>query len=106
MSTQQALNRICDMQQMAVLAGSSTQLPDPRTDSGVHTPERVVIQTLSTNLQPIFIKNNIDVAGDGSTGGYEMPPGCNLILPVSDYKDFYVISSSGTQSIQVTFIAG
>lgn len=106
MSAQTPLNSVCDMQQLSVTAGAPTQIPEPRVDSSVHQPERVVVQALSTNSAPIFMKNNIDVAGDGSTGGYELPAGSNIMLPVTDYRDFYLISSSGTQTVQIIFIAG
>src|SRR5690606_33473668 len=92
-----------DMIQM-VVTGTAAQLPTPNPVSGVDFPERVVLQTLSTNTHPIFLKNAADVAVDGSTGGHEMPPASNLELAVKDYTTFYAISASGSQRLQITFL--
>ena len=106
MSTPEPLDTIADMQQLSVGAGAPVQMPDPTVASGVRTPEKVVVQTLTTNTYPVFIKNNIDVAGDGSTGGYELPPGSNIVLPITSFKSFYLISTAGTQAVQIAFLAG
>ena len=92
--------------QLSVDNITAVQLPAPDVGDGVKMPERVVVQTVSTNTAPIFIKNASDVAIDGSTGGYEMPPGANLILPLVDYTQFYLIASAGTQAVQVIYLAG
>lgn len=96
-------NLFGDMQQMTV-TGAAAQLPTP-DPAVVHMPERVVVQALSANTRSIFIKNKSDVAIDGSTGGYELPPGSNIILPITAYQEFYLICN-GSQKAQVMFLAG
>lgn len=97
---------IADMQQLTVTDGVAVQLP-VATD-GVRTPESVLLQSLSTNTNPVFVKDKNDVAIDGSTGGHELPAGSNISLPLSggNYREYYLISSSGDQKIQVTYLAG
>ena len=98
-------NTIADMQQMTA-TGVAAQLPAPQVAEGIKTPERVILQTLSTNTAPVFVKDAANVAADGSTGGHELPAGSNIILPLSggQYQLYYVISSAGSQKIQVTYL--
>jgi hypothetical protein len=106
MATAEPLDTIADMQQMEVTDGASVQIPEPTVSSGVKQPEKVVLQTLTTNDASVFCKNNSNVAIDGSTGGYELPPGSNIVLPITEYRTFYCIAATGTQKVQVTFLAG
>lgn len=85
---------------------TAAQLPEPSPDSGVDFPERVILQALSNNTASIFLKNKDDVLGDGSAGGYEMPPASILELPIKDYTTFYAISSAGDQNLQIIFLGG
>lgn len=99
-------NTIADMQQVTATTTASA-LPDVSVASGEKTPERVLIQSLSTNTAPVFIKNADDVAVDGSTGGHELPAGSNILLPLSGglYKSYFIIASTGSQKLQVTYLA-
>ncbi len=98
-------NTIADMQQVTV-TGPAAQLPTPNVAEGIKTPERVILQALSTNTAPIFVKDASNVATDGSTGGHELPAGSNIILPLSggQYNLYYVIASAGSQKLQVTYL--
>jgi len=99
-------NNIADMRQILV-TNSAIPLPPVNVASGEKTPERVIVQALSTNTAPCFIKNASDVAVGGTSGGHELPAGSNIILPLTGghYKEYYIIASAGTQSIQLTYLA-
>ena len=85
---------------------TATQLPLSTLGVGNKNPAKVVVQAPTTNTDSIWIKNASDVAVDGSTGGHELPPGSNIILPISSYRDYYFISASGSQNMQLSYLAG
>lgn len=101
-------NGICDMQQV-VVGMTASQLPSPSVDSqqeGMKRPEKVLLQAITSNTKSIFAKNKNDVTASGSAGGFELPPGANIILPVSMYEEFYVIAGAANQKLQITFLGG
>ena len=100
------LNQIADMQQM-ICTNVAATLPIPQVSEGIKTPERVILQALSTNTAPIFVKDKNDVDVGGTTGGHELPAGSNMILPLTggNYQLYWIIASAGTQSLQVTYLA-
>jgi len=73
---------------------------------GSKNASKVILQAPTTNTASIWVKNEADVVFDGSTGGHELPPGSNIILPISDYARYWIIAASGTQNIQLTNLAG
>jgi len=85
---------------------TATVFPAPPISNSVKQPDHVIVQTLSTNSQSCFLKNESDVDVLGSTGGYELPPGSNIIIPIADYASFYIISASGTQKLQLIYLGG
>lgn len=95
------------LKQIAQSVGTSAApLDDCPQEDGMQMPDRVVLQALTSNSKSIFCKNANDVVIDGSTGGYELPPGGNIILPISVYKDFYVIAATAGQKLQLHFVGG
>lgn len=96
-------NQVGYQTQMSV-TNVAAQLPAIPESSAVKKPERVLIQALSTNTAPIFIKNANDVTSNGSTGGHELPANSNMELPLTDDRSYYAIAA-GTQKLQVTYLA-
>jgi hypothetical protein len=99
-------NTVGEMIQQTVTGASGVKLTAPSAALNGKTPERVILQTPTTNNDSIFVKNASNVAANGSTGGYEMPPGATLILPLVDNTVWYVIVAAGSQKLQVNYLAG
>lgn len=88
-----------------IVGTSAASLPAPAVASGIKNPERIFLQAISTNGATIFI-GEADVLADGSTGGFEMPPGSSLILPLRMASVYKAISAAPSQKLQVSFLAG
>lgn len=97
-------NSLQDLQQLTV-GTSAVSLPTPSAASGIKNPERIMLQALSTNGAVIFV-GEADVLADGSTGGFEMPAGSSLILPLRVASAYKAISAAAGQKLQVSFLAG
>lgn len=69
-------------------------------------PDRVHVQAMTSNMFSVILKNKNDVLADGSAGGYELPPGANIFIPITTYEDFYVIAGGANQRIQINFEGG
>jgi hypothetical protein len=99
----QLFNQESDMQQMVVGTGAAA-LPFPSVDSEMKNPEKIMLQALTTNTESIFVgKSNVVVGG--ANGGHELPPGGNIILPVSNHRDYYAVAAAASQKLQVTYLA-
>jgi hypothetical protein len=83
--------------------------PAPRTNADgspvVKNAERIFIQSLSTNGFTAFISKT-GVLNDGSQGGFELPPGASMILPIRNRTIYRIIAAGANQKIQVTYLAG
>ena len=99
----QLFNQESDMQQLIVGTGA-TVLPDPRVSSGIKNMEKIQLQALTTNTESIFVGKS-DVVIGGANGGHELPPGGNIILPVSNHRDYYAVAAAAAQKLQVTYLA-
>lgn len=99
----QMFHQESDMQQMTV-GMSALPLPAPSEASGMKNPEKIMLQALTTNTESIFVgKANVVVGG--ATGGHELPPGGNIILPVSNVSDYSAVAAANLQKLQVTYLA-
>lgn len=99
------LNGIINQKQMMV-GTVAAAIEQPDETEGLKRPDKVLVQTLTSNSVSLFIKKGADVVSDGSTGGFELPPGCNIILPTSMYEEFYAIASVNGQRVQLTYLGG
>jgi len=99
----QLFNQESDMQQL--IAGlTAVPLPDPSVASGIKNMEKILLQALTTNTESIFVgKSNVVIGG--ANGGHELPPGGNIILPVSNHRDYFAVSAAAAQKLQVTYLA-
>ena len=99
----QLFNQESDMQQL-VVGTSALPLPDPSVESGIKNMEKIMLQALTTNTESIFVgKSNVVVGG--ANGGHELPPGGNIILPVSNHRDYFAVAAASSQKLQVTYLA-
>ena len=66
-------------------------------------PENIFVQAHPSNTGNVIIGKS-NVAADGSAGGYVLPAGANMNLPVFKNSYYYVIASTGTQKLQVIYM--
>lgn len=87
------------------LSCTTTQaaLPTP-TSTLVVNPESIFIQAHPDNTQEIII-GKTGVTATGSAGGYILPAGGSMTLPSPIWENYFAIAASGTQLLQVTYLA-
>jgi hypothetical protein len=96
--------RINDPKQQTVGTSSAQMTQQAATDGLKGLPENIFVQALSTNTSPIII-SSINPAVSGGVG-FELTPGGNLSLPSKNPADWYVISGSAGQKLNITFQGG
>lgn len=94
------------VQVQAVVGTTAVQLSKQMLGQERGRADKVVLQGITANRSSIFVKNESDVAADGHTGGFEIPPGGNIILPTAEYEKYYAIAGLANQKLQVTYLGG
>lgn len=93
-------------QQCPALTVGNTETDLPTLDQDImRTPEKIFVQSLSTNSEPIWI-GEAGTTADGANGGYELSQGSSMFLPGHVIDEFIAISASGGQTLLVTYLAG
>lgn len=89
-----------------VMAVGVVEAPLPATDPNyVVKPEKIFVQTPSTNDASVFI-GRTGIQADFSVGGYELPPGGSMYLPGHMVADWRAIAAVAGQKLLVTYLSG
>ena len=67
-------------------------------------PDNIILQAPSTNTGPITICNFTPAVAGGR--GIEIPAGGNVSLPNFNPAEWYVVSTAGTQKLNIMYQAG
>lgn len=78
--------------------------PTP-TAALVKNPESIFVQAHPDNTQEIII-GPTGITHTGANGGFILPAGGSMTLPSNDWENYYAMSDSGTQLLQVTYLSG
>lgn len=82
---------------------SEVAFPAP-TVANLVQPDAIFVQALPTNTGNIVVSLT-GVAADGSAGGYVIPPGANIFLPVNRDEILKAIATAAAQKLSVVYLA-
>jgi hypothetical protein len=89
-------------QQTLTVGTSEAQFPTPN-QAKVQNPEKVFVQTASTNTAAIVV-GRTGVLANLSNGGFELLPGDNIEIPFNKEDLLVAISSASSQKLLVTYV--
>lgn len=95
--------RVNVQKQQTVTTASAALTPLVAAD-GISTPDNIFVQALSTNTSPIIISSNNPAVAAGP--GIELPPGGNTSLPSVKATDWFVVTTAGSQKLNISYQAG
>jgi hypothetical protein len=82
---------------------TEVSFPAP-TPARLSQPEAIFIQALISNTGNVVVSIT-GVAADGSQGGFILPPGSNIILPVNREETLKAIATVAAQKLSVVYLA-